>query len=421
MDTSEKARRITQGILTAYKAGLGHGEQPLFPNILFKVKTGVNRYPGDPNYDLFQLALKVLSVRMFPTIVNMDSSFNAPYGREVSYMGCRTRIASNVNGPEVANGRGNIAFVTINLPYLALEAQGNVDTFFDKLHETMQLCERQLIHRYNILRNLRRKDVPMNMQGLWLNSKYRPDDETIEESLKNGTLAFGYIGIYETLMELMGKGQHEDPAAQELGLKIAKFMSDYAKECTEKYHLNFSVIATPAESACHTLLKATRRAFGVVPHVTDKDYFVNSCHVAPFARVTAEEKIKLEGPYHKYALGGAILYLELGASPIGNIESIETLVNEACDADAGYIAFNFPIDFCNNCGHLGIIPLEGCQNCGSKDIRRVRRITGYFSEVNNFNLGKLSELHDRTTHLGIPIGLDDLCEYGVIDLPTTTE
>ena len=793
MDTSEKARRITKGILNAYDAGLGHGEQPLFPNILFKVKTGVNRYPGDPNYDLFKLALKVTARRMFPTYINMDSSFNAPYGKEVSYMGCvagqevityrykgiiyvegierafrrlsadfttkiygeskwldtdgtveiydsysksfvnckkficnpnkdnwrlltfsngrsliatedhplpvegrgrvfvrdlkigdcvprttqpsfvntnvvadvdtdlawlygvmlcdgnydrapvvslgadesdilakyittakllgadvavteqqrgvkghyfdarmklgrnlastrtmfnslyngrtklersiptyvftapeevraafiagmmdadgfvsvgprkhqpsvscvlgstnmelalqqaalveslgipcrvhrnhykgkencdkvrylvhfevddrvikymvsnkkvsratqlprmsfvldkpcaitaiseykstgfsydvetdsdhfdvsglnshncRTRIASNVNGPEVANGRGNIAFVTINLPYLALEAQGNVDTFFDKLHETMQLCERQLIHRYNILRNLRRKDVPMNMQGLWLNSKYRPDDETIEESLKNGTLAFGYIGIYETLMELMGKGQHEDPAAQELGLKIAKFMADYAKECTEKYHLNFSVIATPAESACHTLLKATRRAFGVVPHVTDKDYFVNSCHVAPFARVTAEEKIKLEGPYHKYALGGAILYLELGASPIGNIESIERIVNEACDADAGYIALNFPIDFCNNCGHLGIIPLEGCQNCGSTDIRRVRRITGYFSSVQNFNLGKLSELHDRTTHLGIPIGLDDLCEYGVIDLPTTTE
>lgn len=151
---------------------------------MFKVKTGVNRYPGDPNYDLFKLALKVMAKRMFPTIVNMDSSFNAPYGKEVSYMGCRTRIASNVNGPEVANGRGNIAFVTINLPYLALEAQGNVDTFFDKLHETMQLCERQLIHRYNILRNLRRKDVPMNMQGLWLNSKYRPGDETIEESLK---------------------------------------------------------------------------------------------------------------------------------------------------------------------------------------------------------------------------------------------
>lgn len=410
MDTSPKARLITKAILEAYEAGLGHGEQPMFPNILFKIKSGINRNPEDPNYDLYQLALKVTGTRMFPTYINMDSSFNEPYGTEVSYMGCRTRIASNVNGPAVANGRGNIAFVTINLPWIALEAKGNIDKFFEILESRMKLCEDQLMHRYNILKKLRRKDVPMNMSGLWLNSKDRPEEETIEESLKNGTLSFGYIGIYETLMALTGKGQHESQESQELGLRIAKFMYDYSVGCTERHHLNFSVIATPAESACHTLLKATRRAFGVVANVTDKEYFVNSCHVAPFARVTAEQKIKLEGPYHKYANAGHILYIEAGASPVGNIASIEKIINEACDADAGYIAINFPIDFCNGCGHLGVIPLEGCPQCGCADIRRVRRITGYFSNYSNFNEGKLKELFDRTTHLGIPLGLNDVAD-----------
>ena len=410
MDTSPKARLITKAILEAYEAGLGHGEQPMFPNILFKIKSGINRNPEDPNYDLYQLALKVTGTRMFPTYINMDSSFNEPYGTEVSYMGCRTRIASNVNGPAVANGRGNIAFVTINLPWIALEAKGNVDKFFEILESRMKLCEDQLIHRYNILKKLRRKDVPMNMSGLWLNSKDRPEEETIEESLKNGTLSFGYIGIYETLMALTGKGQHESQESQELGLRIAKFMYDYSVGCTERHHLNFSVIATPAESACHTLLKATRRAFGVVANVTDKEYFVNSCHVAPFARVTAEQKIKLEGPYHKYANAGHILYIEAGASPVGNIASIEKIINEACNADAGYIAINFPIDFCNGCGHLGVIPLEGCPQCGCTDIRRVRRTTGYFSNYSNFNEGKLKELFDRTTHLGIPLGLNDVAD-----------
>lgn len=410
MDTSPKARLITKAILEAYEAGLGHGEQPMFPNILFKIKSGINRNPEDPNYDLYQLALKVTGTRMFPTYINMDSSFNKPYGTEVSYMGCRTRIASNVNGPAVANGRGNIAFVTINLPWIALEAKGNIEKFFEILESRMKLCEDQLMHRYNILKKLRRKDVPMNMSGLWLNSKDRPEEETIEESLKNGTLSFGYIGIYETLMALTGKGQHESQESQELGLRIAKFMYDYSVGCTERHHLNFSVIATPAESACHTLLKATRRAFGVVANVTDKEYFVNSCHVAPFARVTAEQKIKLEGPYHKYANAGHILYIEAGASPVGNIASIEKIINEACDADAGYIAINFPIDFCNGCGHLGVIPLEGCPQCGCTDIRRVRRITGYFSNYSNFNEGKLKELFDRTTHLGIPLGLNDVAD-----------
>lgn len=410
MDTSPKARLITKAILEAYEAGLGHGEQPMFPNILFKIKSGINRNPEDPNYDLYQLALKVTGTRMFPTYINMDSSFNEPYGTEVSYMGCRTRIASNVNGPAVANGRGNIAFVTINLPWIALEAKGNINKFFEILESRMKLCEDQLMHRYNILKKLRRKDVPMNMSGLWLNSKDRPEEETIEESLKNGTLSFGYIGIYETLMALTGKGQHESQESQELGLRIAKFMYDYSVGCTERHHLNFSVIATPAESACHTLLKATRRAFGVVANVTDKEYFVNSCHVAPFARVTAEQKIKLEGPYHKYANAGHILYIEAGASPVGNIASIEKIINEACDADAGYIAINFPIDFCNGCGHLGVIPLEGCPQCGCTDIRRVRRITGYFSNYSNFNEGKLKELFDRTTHLGIPLGLNDVAD-----------
>lgn len=322
---------------------------------------------------------------------------------------CRTRIASNVNGPCVANGRGNIAFTTINLPYIALEAKGDVDKFFEILQDRLKLVERQLIHRYNILKNLRRKDIPFNMTGLWLNSENRPEDETIEESLKNGTLTFGYIGIYNALMALTGKGQHESAESQELGLKIAEYMFNFANRCTEKYHLNFSVIATPAESACYTLLKATRKAFGIIPNVTDRDYLVNSCHVAPWARVTADEKIELEAPYHKYANAGHILYIELGAAPIGNIASIEKLINKGCDEDAGYLAFNFAIDYCNKCGFLGIIPLEGCPVCGEKeDLRRVRRITGYFSKIENFNHGKLKELADRTNHLGIPMGLDDL-------------
>lgn len=409
MGTKPNERRVTKAILEAYDAGLGHHEQPMFPNILFKIKTGVNRNPGDPNYDLFQLALKVTSKRMFPTYINMDSTFNSPYGKEVSYMGCRTRIASNVNGPEVANGRGNISFTTINLPYLALEANKSIDKFFTLLQETLELCEKQLMNRYNILKKLRRKDVPFNMTGLWLNSENRPDDEPIEDSLKNGTNTIGYIGIHNALMALLGKSQSESSEAQELGLRIAKYMFDFANECTKKYHLNFSVIATPAESACYTLLKATRKKFGIIPGVTDRDYLVNSCHIAPWIQVTAEDKIKLEAPYHKYSNAGHILYVELGAAPLGNIEALEKLANDCCDNDAGYFAFNFPIDFCNKCDFLGIIPLEGCPVCGEKeDLRRVRRITGYFSKIENFNKGKQSELVDRVTHMGIPVSLSDI-------------
>lgn len=398
-DTSEAGRKVTRNLLLAYEKGLGRGENPIFPNIIFRLKKGVNFLPGDPNYDLFQLALRVAGKRMNPTFSFMDAPFNSPYGDEVAYMGCRTRVMSNVNGPEVSNGRGNLSFTSINLPGLALKAGGKLEIFLQYLDHTMELVAEQLYHRYEIQSRLKAKDMPFLMgQGLYLDSEHLGPEDPIEQAIKHGTLTIGFIGLAEALTCLTGKHHGEDPQSQQLGLDIAARMRRFTDRLTEQTQLNYSLLATPAEGLSGRFVKIDRERYGVIPGITDKDYYTNSFHIPVNHPISWYDKIALEGAYHQYCNGGHITYVEMASPPMGNVEAMETLVRHMADSGIGYAGVNFPIDFCTGCGFQGVINQERCPVCMSSGIRRVRRITGYFSTVDRFNDAKKAELRQRISH-----------------------
>ncbi|HHW06591.1 MAG TPA: anaerobic ribonucleoside-triphosphate reductase [Clostridia bacterium] len=398
-DTSEAGRKVTRNLLLAYEKGLGRGENPIFPNIIFRVKKGVNFLPGDPNYDLFQLAMRVAGKRMNPTFSFMDAPFNSPYGDEAAYMGCRTRVMSNVNGPEVSNGRGNLSFTSINLPGLALKAKGKLELFLQYLDSTLALVADQLYHRYRIQSRLRVKDMPFLMgQGLYLDSDLLGPEDPIEPAIKHGTLTIGFIGLAETLTCLTGKHHGEDPQSQELGLEIIARMRRFTDRLTEQSRLNYSLLATPAEGLSGRFVKFDRERFGVIPGVTDKEYYTNSFHIPVYYPISWFDKIALEGPYHQYCNGGHISYVEMKSPPAGNPEAMEGLIRHMADSGIGYAGINFPIDFCTGCGFQGVINQAECPACGCSAIRRVRRITGYFSTVDRFNEAKKAELRQRVNH-----------------------
>lgn len=398
-DTSEAGRKVTRNLLLAYEAGLGRGENPIFPNIIFRLKKGVNFEPGDPNYDLFQLAIRVASRRLNPTFSFMDASFNAPYGDQVSYMGCRSRVMANRRGPEVTPGRGNLSFTTINLPRLGLKAERNVRKFYQLLDEVLGLVVRQLYHRFRVQARLKVKDLPFVMgQGLYLGSEGLREDDPIEPAIVNGTLAVGFIGLAETLVALTGYHHGQSREAQELGLEIVSFMRRKVDEAAAEYNLNYTLLATPAEGLCGRFVKLDRQEFGVVPGVNDRDYYTNSFHVPVYYPISSFEKISLEGPYHKFCNAGHISYVELPSPPLANPEAVETILRHMAACDMGYAGINYPVDFCMVCNFTGVIHESTCPRCGSEAIRRVRRITGYLSTVDRFNEGKVAELNDRLPH-----------------------
>ena len=398
-ETSEKARLVVKNLLLAYEAGLGRGENPIFPNIIFRVKEGVNLNPGDPNYDLFQLAIRVASKRLNPTFSFMDSSFNKNYGEQVSYMGCRTRVIANRRGPEVTDCRGNLSFTTINLPRLALNAERNLEDFYRRLKAIVDLCARQLYHRYQVQAKLKVKDMPFVMgQGLYLDSEGLKPDDAIEEAIKHGTLSIGFIGLAEALTALTGRHHGEDEDAQLLGLDIISYLRSLVDQAQEDYNQNFTLLATPAEGLSGRFVRMDAREFGLVSGVTTKDYYTNSFHLPVDFPISAYDKIKIEGPYHKFCNAGHISYVEIGAPPTHNLEAVESIIRHMRDCDMGYGGINFPVDFCNNCNLLGVIDGDNCPRCVSTDISRVRRITGYLSTTDRFNDSKQAELRDRITH-----------------------
>jgi len=400
-DTSEAGRRVIRNLLLAYEQGLGRGENPIFPNVIFRLQKGVNFLPGDPNYDLFQLALRVAGKRMNPTFSFMDAPFNRPYGDEAAYMGCRTRVMTNVNGPAVSTGRGNLSFTSINLPGLALKAGGNPDLFFRYLDRTLELAAEQLYHRYQIQSRLRVKDMPFLMgQGLYLGAEGLKPEDPIEPAIKHGTLAIGFIGLAETLTCLTGKHHGEDPASQQLGLEIVARMRRFTDRLTEERRLNYSLLATPAEGLSGRFVAIDRERFGVISGVTDQEYYTNSFHIPVYYPISWYDKIALEGPYHQYCNGGHITYVEMKSPPGANTEALETLLRHMADCGLGYAGINFPIDFCNGCGLQGVFQEDHCPACGCASIRRVRRITGYFSTVDRFNEAKKAELRQRVSHFG---------------------
>ena len=398
-ETGEAARRVVRNLLLAYEAGLGRGENPIFPNIIFRVKKGINLNPEDPNYDLFQLAIKVASKRLNPTFSFMDSSFNSEYGDQISYMGCRTRVMANRRGPVVTDGRGNLSFTTINLPRLAIRAERDLDEFFRQLSGVMDLTTRQLYHRFTVQAKLRVRDMPFVMgQGLYIGSENLRPDESIESVIVNGTLSAGFIGLAEALVALTGYHHGQNEESRELGHQIVAFMKKKIDEACDQFDLNYTLLATPAEGLSGRFVRLDCKEYGIIPGVTNKDYYTNSFHVPVGYSMNSFDKISVEGPFHKYCNAGHISYVEMSAPPINNLEAMEAIIRHMAASDMGYAAVNFPVDFCTGCNHLGVINQDNCPSCDSHNIRRVRRITGYLSTVDRFNDSKVSELKDRTPH-----------------------
>ncbi len=399
-ETSEAGRKITRNLLLAYEAGLGKGENPIFPNVIFRLKKGVNFDPEDPNYDLFQLAVRVASKRLNPTFSFMDSSFNKEYGDQVAYMGCRTRVMANRRGPSVTTRRGNLSFTTINLPRLAIKAERNIKRFYSLLDEITELTINQLYHRFKVQCRLRVKDIPFVMgQGLYMGSEDLKPEDSIEPAIVNGTLSVGVIGLAEALVALTGyhHGQSED--SQALGLEIMQHISEKVNEACERFDLNYTFLATPAEGLCGRFVELDRKEFELIPGVTDREYYTNSFHIPVYYPTSMFDKIRLEGQYHKYFNAGHISYVELPSPPQHNPQAVEALLRHMADCDMGYAGINYPVDFCCGCSLLGVFNDPECPRCGSTNIRRVRRITGYLSTVDRFNDGKVSELRDRLPHI----------------------
>lgn len=396
---------ITEKFLLAYEKGLGRGETPLFPNVCFKVKDEVNYEPEDPNYDLFQLSMRVACSRLFPNFSFQDSTFNAPFrDEEVAYMGCRTRVISDVNGMSVTNGRGNLSFSTINLPRLAIRAEKNLSVFWKYLDEAVDLVIKQLLNRYEVQKNLKMKDFPFLMgQHLYVDCEDLKPNDSVEKAIRHGSLSIGFIGLAECLKTLVGTHHGESDSAQALGLSIISHLRVRCDMATNDHNLNFTLLATPAEQLSGKFTKLDKDKYGLIPGVTDKDWYTNSFHVPVEYEIDAFKKIALEGPYHKYCNAGHISYIELPSAPKGNLEAFEAIVRAMYDNDMGYAAVNFPVDICKGCGLNGVIEDDTCPKCGDDHISRVRRITGYLSTLDNFNDSKLAEAKARKTHMKIPV------------------
>ncbi|MCE5207807.1 MAG: anaerobic ribonucleoside-triphosphate reductase [Chloroflexi bacterium] len=398
-DTSEPGRAVTRNLLLAYEKGLGRGETPIFPNIIFRVKSGINFNPGDPNYDLFKLAIRVAATHMNPTFSFMDSPFNRDYGTEVAYMGCRTRVIADRHGEAVSDGRGNLSFTTINLPRIAVKSNGNVQQFFTSLEEVLALASKQLMHRYQIQAHLKVMDMPFLMgQGLYVESNKLKAEDEIAGAIRHGTLSMGFIGLAETLTALTGTHQAQSTDAQNLGLEIIRFMRKMVDHLADQYDLNFTLLATPAEGLSGRFVAIDRELLGNIPGVTDKEYYTNSFHVPVSYAISSFDKLAIEAPYQALTNAGHISYVELDAPPLYNLEAFETLIRYMASVGIGYGGINFPIDECIVCGYRGVIETD-CPACGSADIRRIRRITGYLSTVDHFNDAKKAELNDRKSHM----------------------
>ena len=411
-DTSPEGRLVIKNVLLATEAGLGNGETPIFPIHIFKVKEGVNYNPGDPNYDLFKLACRVSAKRLFPNFSFIDAPYNLQYYKEghpeteIAYMGCRTRVIGNVYDPEreIVTGRGNLSFTSINLPRLAILSNHNIDLFFDQLDSKITLVIEQLLERFEIQKKKKVRNYPFLMgQGIWIDSEKLNEDDEVGEVLKHGTLSVGFIGLAECLKALTGFHHGESKEAQNLGLEIIAFMRKRMDEASEKYGLNFSLLATPAEGLSGRFVRMDAEKFGKIPGVTDRDYYTNSFHVPVYYSISAFDKIKREAPYHALTNAGHITYIELDGDPLQNLDAFEQVIRCMKESGVGYGSVNHPVDRDPECGFTGIIGDE-CPKCGRKEedgehFERIRRITGYLvGTLDNFNNAKRAEVEDRVKH-----------------------
>lgn len=374
-DTTTEGRMVIKNILLANEAGIGDGETPIFPIHIFKIKEGINYNPEDKNYDLFKLACKVSAKRLFPNFSFIDAPFNlqyykpGDYNTEIATMGCRTRVIGNHYDPEreIVTGRGNLSFTSVNLPRLAIKANGNVGAFFDSLEETMDMVCEQLMHRYRIQAEKKVRNFPFLMgQGVWIDSEKLSPDDTVGEVLKHGTLSMGFIGLAECLKALIGKHHGESEEARELGLEIVTRMRKRMDEEAIRTGMNFSLLATPAEGLSGRFVRMDRKKFGSIEGVTDKDYYTNSFHIPVYYKLSAFEKIRIEAPYHELTNGGHISYVELDGDPMNNLEAFEKIVRCMKEAGIGYGSINHPVDRDPVCGYTGIIG-DVCPKCGRRE------------------------------------------------------
>ena len=400
---SKDAALVCEVFLQEYCKGLGKGEQPIFPNIIFRVKQGVNREPEDPYYYLYKLACEVASKRMNPTFMNIDADFNKEFydkGYMPATMGCRTYLMKNINGEPGCKGRGNIAPITINLPRIGIEANNDIDKFFEILQERLVLAKEALLHRYSVLKNLKVKDLPFVAgQGLMKGSENLSSDDSIEPVLKQGTWGIGFIGLAEALIALIGEHHGESQRARELGLRIVSFIRQYTDKLIEETRLNWSCYATPAEGLSGKFIKHDKRIYGIIKGVTDKDYYTNSFHIPVSYSISIKDKIEIEAPYHRLCNAGHISYIEVDDSP--SPEVIMDIINYAYkNTNISYIGVNFHIRYCKDCGESLTSNESKCPKCNSRDIQGISRVTGYLSLDERFGPGKYEERIDRRSHTG---------------------
>lgn len=414
-DISAEGRCIIREMLNSTYDGVGNHATAIFPIQIWKKKRGVNFLPEDPNYDLYLLACKVTAKRFFPNFLNLDATFNQNplwkandskrYKYEVATMGCRTRVFEDRFGESTSIARGNLSFSTINLPGLALSVQNEseenrIEIFMDKLKQAIDITGKQLYDRYQFQCTAMAKQFPLLMSGMWVGSEnLKPDDE-VRSVLKHGTLGVGFIGLAECLVSLVGKHHGESNEAQELGLKIITFMRDEVKKLSDHYDLNFSVLATPAEGLSGKFTTKDKIKYGIVPGVTDKDYYTNSNHVPVYYHCSAAHKAKVEAPYHELTRGGHIFYVELDGDATHNIEAVMDIVNLIDKYNIGYGSINHNRNRCLDCSYEDASKdLKVCPNCGSHNIDKLQRITGYLvGTTDRWNSGKRAELEDRVTH-----------------------
>ncbi len=421
-DTTPAGRLVSKCLLDATENGLGHGETPIFPISIFKVKEGVNYNPEDPNYDLFKRSMEVSSKRLFPNFVFIDAPFNlksykpGDYRTEIATMGCRTRVFGSVfpESDGIATGRGNCSFTTINLVRLGIKhgivldnrKEADWSGFYKELDQKMDLCAEQLLERYEFQAEQHVRNFPFLMgEGNWFGSEKLGWNDTLRSVIKHGTLSIGFIGLAECLVAMTGKHHGEDEESRELGLDIITHMRERCDKYSKKYKLNFTLLATPAEGLAGRFTKIDRKEYGKIKGVTDRDYYTNSFHVPVYYPIGAFEKIEIEAPYHNLCNAGHITYIELDGDPSNNIEAFEAVIRKMKESGIGYGSVNHPVDRDPVCGYSGIIEGNRCPSCGRLEsegdvpFERLRRITGYLvGSLERWNDGKKAEEHDRVKH-----------------------
>ena len=377
-DISPEGRMVIKNYLLATDAGLGHGETPIFPISIFKVKEGVNYNEGDPSYDLFRLACRVSAKRLFPNFSFLDSTFNkkylveGDYTTEVGYMGCRTRVLANVCGPSVTPGRGNLSFTSINLPRLGIKhgialgerTKADMKGFYEELDEVIELVKNQLLQRFECQCSKSKNNFKFLLGSkVWINSEKLESTTKLRTVLKHGTLSIGFIGLAETLKALIGEHHGESDKAQKLGMEIIGHIRQKCDEYCEEYNLNFTCLATPAEGLSGRFVAIDRSIYGKIKGVTDREYYTNSFHVPVYYKTSVKHKMEIEGKYHSFTNAGHISYIELDGDTVNNVDAFEQVVRIMHDSDIGYGAINHPVDRDPVCGYVGVIK-DVCPRCG---------------------------------------------------------